>query len=484
MIRATLRDSLIYGFASLLSKGLAIFLLPIYTRVLSVRDYGAYDLLLTLGALANLIVAMEVSQGLARHWVDLKSPTDRSRLASTALWFTVCMYFAFLIFGLSFSELLSDFLFSSQEFLPSLRFGLVFIAVNGVYYLFLNQFRWELRSGSYAVASLAYALGVLILSLLFCFVLDMGLEGVMLGQMLAALLASCFSWYLLRHSFGWFFDFSLLRKMLIFSAPLVPAGLATFVSLYMNRVALHHFSTLDELGLFGVASRLAGVMGIMMLGVQSALMPLVYQHYNEPTTPEKVAKLFGWFVALAWFVCLFLILGAKWILTLFATSEYSRAAGLVAYLAPALLLSQMYIFAPGIGIRKKTYIQLLLTMFAAGTSLLANQLLVPEWGGTGAAVATLLSALVFFVSWVCVSQRLYPIPYAWRAVGGLTVGFCVCAGLGLWLDTDVGSIWVSAAAKLMLVVFFLALVFLLGLVSAAELRSVRFWITQRFGRPG
>ena len=41
MIKHTLRDSLIYGLASLLTKGLAIFLLPIYTRVLSTRDFGA-----------------------------------------------------------------------------------------------------------------------------------------------------------------------------------------------------------------------------------------------------------------------------------------------------------------------------------------------------------------------------------------------------------------------------------------------------------
>ncbi len=66
MLKAVLRDSLVYGLASVLSKGLAIFLLPLYTRVLSPGDYGAYDLLITLGALANVVVALEVAQGLAR----------------------------------------------------------------------------------------------------------------------------------------------------------------------------------------------------------------------------------------------------------------------------------------------------------------------------------------------------------------------------------------------------------------------------------
>jgi O-antigen/teichoic acid export membrane protein len=47
MLKSALRDSFVYGVASVLSKGLAIFLLPLYTRVLSPGDYGAHDLLIS-----------------------------------------------------------------------------------------------------------------------------------------------------------------------------------------------------------------------------------------------------------------------------------------------------------------------------------------------------------------------------------------------------------------------------------------------------
>ena len=67
MLKAALRDSLVYGLATVLSRGMAFFLLPLYTHVLTVSQYGAYDLLITLGALANLTIALEISQGLARH---------------------------------------------------------------------------------------------------------------------------------------------------------------------------------------------------------------------------------------------------------------------------------------------------------------------------------------------------------------------------------------------------------------------------------
>lgn len=466
MIKATLRDSLVYGLASLLSKGLAIFLLPIYTRVLAARDYGAYDLLLTLGALANLIVALEVSQGLARYWAEVSDEGSRVRMASTALWFTFGMYSLFLVGGLAFSASLSRQLLGADEFLPALQLGLGFIAINGIYYLLLNQFRWELRSRAYAVASFAYAFATLVFAVIFCFWLEMALEGVMLSQLLAALFAALLSWWLLRKSFGWSFDGESLRTMLVFSMPLVPAGLAIFISLYFNRLALVHFASLDEVGLFAIGTRIAGLAGLLIVGIQAALTPLIYQHHQERDTPERVAKLFNWFLAVALAGCLVLALCAKELLLIFATSEYYQGAGLVVFLAPAILLSQMYIFAPGIGIRKKTHWQLWLTLAAATVSVGGNWLLVPIWGIFGAAVATLLSSLAFFAFWVRVSQSLYPIPYAWGRVVWPVAMFTICAGVGFWVDGAGLSFAMAIVLKGLLVLA------LLGVIVSSKLLSV------------
>jgi O-antigen/teichoic acid export membrane protein len=482
MIKDTLHDSLTYGLASLLSKGLAIFLLPIYTRVLTARDYGAYDLLLTLGTLANLIVALEISQGLARYWADTKDQDGRRKMAGTALWFSGGMYGLFLVLGLVFSAPLSRWFLGAEGFLSAFQLGLGFIAANGIYYLLLNQFRWELRSSAYAVASFAFAFATLVFAVIFCFWLGMGLEGVMLSQLLAASCAALLSWGMLRSSFTWSFDARFLRRMLAFSAPLVPAGLAIFISLYVNRVALSHYASLDEVGLFGIASRLAGVAGLIMVGIQSALTPLVYQHFQESETPARIAMLFNWFLAVAMVACLGLTLTAEKLLLIFTTPEYMAAASLVAYLAPALLLSQMYIFAPGIGIRKKTYWQLLVAILAAGVSMLGNWLLVPRWGGTGAAVATLLSALVFFVAWVGVSQRLYPIPYAWARIVMATLGFGVCVGLGLALDAMEASFWVALSGKVVLSAMLLSVILGCGLVSLADIRALAAYLRQSMGR--
>lgn len=483
MLKAALRDSLVYGLASVLSKGLAIFLLPLYTRVLTPGDYGAYDLLITLGALANLVVALEISQGLARYWADASEPDARARLASTSLWFSVLMYSLFLAAGLLAAPQLNALILGDARYLDAFRLGLGFIAVNGIYYLLLNQFRWELRSKAYALASVAYALFTLLFALVFCLWLDLGLIGVMLAQLLGALLAGLLCLWLLRRTFGWLFDATQLCTMLRFSAPLVPAGLAVFISLYVNRFALNHFGSLEDVGHFGIGSRIASLAALLILGIQAALTPLVYQHYREPQTPGQIARLFSWFMAVALAGCLFLALFARELLMLFATPEFMAGAALVGVLAPALLLSQMYIFAPGIAIAKKTHWQLWVTLLSAAASIAGNWLLVPLWGIWGAAVTTLLSSLLFFLSWLLLSQRLYRIPYAWRALLPGSMAFVACALIGVELDGLGLALPLAVLLKSFLLLLLLGVVVACGLLPVADLRLLLVQLRRRFGKP-
>lgn len=480
MIKEVLRDSAIYGAASILSRGLSLLVLPIYTRVLAPSDFGALDMIMTFGALANLVVAFEVSQGLARYWPECKTVREKKRLASSAWWFSVVMYSLFLLCALFGADWINEYLLGDARLVPVLRVGIIFICLNGVFSLLQNQFRWELRSKDYAVVSLIYSVLTLCLGAWFSYGLGFGLAGILWGQIVAASIAVVTAWWKLRESFLFEVDLASLRRMLNFSIPLVPSALATFVSLYINRLALNSMASLGDVGLFGVSNRIASVVTLLIIGIQGALTPLIYVHYLEPNTPKNLAKIFDWFLALALLGCLFLGLFASEILTIFATKEYLPGAELVVFLAPALLLTQMYIFAPGMAIKKKTHWQLGITMLTAAVSALLNIVMVPILGALGAAMATLCSAIVFFGLWVCASQKLYPVPFRWRAIFLSVVAFVICAVIGRYIDLahwSPGRVLVSKV--LLLFVLLPAAIVVSGLVPKAELSQGMNWLRNR-----
>lgn len=476
MIKAVLRDSVIYSLASVLSKGLAIFLLPLYTRVLAPGDYGAYDLMITLGALVNVAVALEVSQGLVRDWNEAPDRRVRVRLASTSLWFSVLMYGLFLCAGLLAAPQLNALVLRDPKYLEAFRAGVGFIALNGIYYLLLNQFRCELRSKAYAFVSVAYALSTFLFALALCQWLGLGLVGVMMAHFFAALVACLLSLWLLRHTFGLLFDLGRLRSMLRFSIPLVPASFAVFFSLYFNRFALTHFSSLEDVGHFGIASRIAGLGALLIVGVRVAITPLVYQRYRELQTPDHIAKLFRGFMAVALAGCLCLALFATELLMLFVSPEFLAGAALVGVLAPSVLLSQMYIFAPGIAIAKQTHLQLWVTLLSAAVSIVGNWLLVPISGMWGAALATLLSSIVFFFSWLFFSQRLYRIPYAWGSIVPAIAVFIACVLVGVELDGLRLGQPLTVLLKVLLLMCLVCAVVAARLLTATELRALLFQI--------
>lgn len=470
MLKLLLKDTVVYGLAGLVSRGLSLLLLPIYTRVLTPKEYGAFDIILVIGTLAALIIPLEVAQALARFLGDIKEKDERRRMASTALWFTAATYALALVIAVLFARPLTLWLLGDDALTTAFQVGASYIASNGIFYLLQNQLRFELRSKDYALLSCTYAVLTLALGLLFGFGLHLGLSGILGAQLAAATLSVTLGLYLLRNSYALSFDIDRLRSMLIFSLPLVPSGLATFFTLYANRLLLNSMASLEDVGLFGVAARIAAIVGLLIIGLQSALTPLIYAHHSAPQTPASLARIFEIFVALAGFLCLSLGLFAPELLMIVAEPRYAGAAPLVMALAPAALLSQMYIFFPGIGITKKTHQQLYIFIASAVISLLANWLLIQAMGLAGAAVATLIGSLVFFVLWVVASQRLYPLPVRWRFITTICVFIIAASACSPFVQHTDWPKYQTILVRMGLILAFIATVLVAGRIRLSDVK--------------
>jgi O-antigen/teichoic acid export membrane protein len=468
MIRALFRDTIIYGLAAILSRGLSILILPIYTRILAPAEYGVLDMIFVVMMFANLIVALEITQALARFYHEAQGDAARSRMASTALWFTLGAYAIVTCAAFAAARPLSAWLLGDENMVTAMRIGLATIAANGLFYLAQNQLRFALRSAAYAVLSLTYSVALVGLGILFGYGFGWGLIGVLWGQLAGTCLAALLGLWLLRSSYDFRFDQAMLRSMLAFSLPLVPAGLATFVTLYANRLLLNEVEGLDAVGLFGVAARIAGAIALLIVGLQAALTPLIYAHHEEPETPAQLARLTEQFTAFALAACLGLGLFAWEILALFAEPRYIGGAPLVLLLAPATLLGQMYIFFPGIAISKRTRLQLYIFAATAAATIAFNWILIETAGLIGAAFATLAASLLFILLWARTSQRIYPLPIRWRpiAAGGLL--FALAGAGGLWIQAMTPSEPLSLAARSALLALFLGGTAAAGLMRPSD----------------
>jgi len=246
------------------------------------------------------------------------------------------------------------------------------------------------------------------------------------------------------------FSVQKLREMLSFSLPLVPSSIAVYLALYVDRIAINELMTLGDVGIYGVGARIASVVALLMMGFQGALTPLVLQNYSNPSTPVELARIFRYFCAFALPFVLLLGLFSHELVWLFATPDYYGAREVIPILGLSTLIAGMYVFAPGLFIRRKTWVFAMINTLAALANLGLNVVLIPLAGIVGASFSTLTTAIVGFASFLALSQSLYPVPHDWVRIAAAcaisgTIVFASAQIFGSGATISIGEILVKAA---------------------------------------
>src|SRR6187200_1224375 len=104
------RHSAIYGLGGLVSRVLAVFLLPLYTRYLDRADIGAVGLVVALSAVAVTILRLGISSAFFRFYFDSDDENGRRMVVRTCFWFTLGMGFLGLVLGLVFAPQVASWL--------------------------------------------------------------------------------------------------------------------------------------------------------------------------------------------------------------------------------------------------------------------------------------------------------------------------------------------------------------------------------------
>ncbi len=464
MIRQFFKHSLVYGVANLLARGLSLLLIPLYTRVLSPGEYGVIDILSIVGNFVNLFITMEITQGFARLSSDLESEEERSEFASTTLWFVVIMYVLFACIAMLLSEHLARIIVGSSTWSGVIRLMILFVAINGVFYVLQSQLRWSLQTRNYAIVSVVVMVVTVCSSAYFVLFLNYGIVGIVVSQILGVIAGSCLAYTLSRRFFKLMFVWRKCKEMLQFSIPLIPSSINVFIALYLDRIAIKQLMTLSDVGLYGVAYRFASVVGLLMIGFNNSLTPLIYSKYKLASTPWEIARIFRYFLMLALPALILIAAFAKEILVVFTTAAYYDAWPLMPVIAGGILFSSMYIFMPGMDIGKKTKNISVVNIISGMVNIPLNFVLIPVIGTMGAAVATLCSSMLMFVLYVHQSQKYYRVPHEWSRICLAMISCAVAVVLFLWLQLPASwnYYWLVAVKFMMsIVVIFIVLVLLL-----------------------
>jgi len=414
-----------YTAASILSKVIAVALLPLYTRHLSLDDYGAAEVLFAAVVFASIVVRLGLIEAILRfYYLDGEDPREVVRSPFAGLfWLATIGSLALLPFAAPISEAL--------RVTPDL----VRISIGGLWVLtmwefLLTLFRLEERARAYFVTTLLNVLAAIALTVVLVVGLDEGARGLLLGSyatgaaFVAGLIVLQWSRLSLR------FDRELLRRLFRFGLPTMPAEVSLFALNFVDRLIIVRSLGLAEAGLYSLAVKFAQAVNVLVRGFQLAWPPLAYSIRDDDEARRVYATVVTLFVAGCAFVVTGMWLFSRWIVRALAAPKFFEAYEAIGLVSTAVTLYALYLVLVVIlGRTGRTEFNFPAATGALVANVALNLLLVPPLGIVGAGLALVASYLVVLGLMYAFTQRLFPVPYEWGRL--LRVVFIVAVIVGL-----------------------------------------------------
>jgi O-antigen/teichoic acid export membrane protein len=471
-LRALFSDSVVYGLSGVISRFIGIFLVPVYTRLFTPEDYGVLSLVASSLAVVSIFVGLGLDNSAHRWYWDTEDDADRRKTISSWAW---CQLVTAAVFGLAVyasAEYLGQRVIGRRDAAIYFRIAAVTLPLTVLGTVANNWFRMQRRPWATTMYALGTNLVIVALTLLLVVAFRRGLWGVYAGQAVGFGIGSIVAAILLR---DWIapalVDFVRLRQMLRYALPLIPAGLAYWVTGFADRYFVQAYTNTAQVGLYSVGSSLAAGVALVTGAFQQAWGPFALSIHTQPDARRTYATVFLFYLWIAGIISAALSLFAPEILRLLATKQYAGASPVVGVLALSyVMIGLTYIAATGPAIAKRTGPTGIAMTAAAILNVILNFALVPRFGKVGSAVATLIAQSLTPIYLFYRSQQLWRIPYRFGAGAVLVIATLLVIAIGAQIASS--SLAVAVLLKAGLLAFFVPLFFLLELATPRQVTGV------------
>jgi O-antigen/teichoic acid export membrane protein len=421
-LRRLVRSLAAYQVADVVSKFIAVLLLPVYTRYIHPAGYGVVELLGNGVIFVSILVRFGMIEAFLRYYFADEDPERRAALVRRATWFLLVTT-TVAAGGLAAASVPLSRLVLSHRDAPTFL-----VAVLGLWSftnleLAYGVLRVDERRRAYAAASLVNVAITIASSVLLVVVLHEGARGLLLGNYGATTLVLLGLWWTMRRRLTpWQPLVASWRSLLRFGLPTVPAEASVYALSIVDRYYLYHDRSQALAGLYSIAVKLAGSVAFIVRAFQYAWPPLAY----SVAADEEAARLYGlvttyYLLVSGWVVAGLTLLG-RWVLRLLAAHAYFHAYRALPWVALGWTLYGLWVVFLVIAGRAQVTTR---NFPAALAGLVCNVLLlvalVPTFGLAGAGIALCGAYLVMLVVMHLLTRRSFAAAFEWRRLAHLAV---------------------------------------------------------------
>lgn len=409
-LTAIIKYALVYSLGAGITQVAGFLLLPVYTRLLTVEQYGTWAIVQSVQSLASIFLALGLANSLSRIYYDNQSDDVKNQNTASIFWVLLVWGGAVTGIALLFRNGISEAIFKTAE-VPALTVMLIVTFLPMMLYRnLLTYLQIKIRPKAYSIIRSVQVILFHLFAILFV-MKGFSVSGIVGGSLVSAVVAVGILVVLLKKEIRPSdFNPGVLRPLFISGMPLMLISLTSWVMNLSDRYFINHFIDAKEVGLYSLAYNIVGVLAFVnMISTQSVPIYLFkVREENRQLGEHLQTEMLRYYTVITSLVTLLLSLFAFEVITLLAPDEYIGAKKFVP------LLAFSYVFLGGfdimhVGIANAKKFNYLLVCFGSSCLLntLLNFLLIPKYAGMGAAAATAISYFLLMILGNVYSQKTY-----------------------------------------------------------------------------
>jgi O-antigen/teichoic acid export membrane protein len=426
-LRSLGKSLTVYGLGDVATSVISFLLLPLYTRYLTPADYGAAEVMFASVVSISIIVRLGLIEAVLRfYYKDDEDPARVVRSTFAGLfWFATIGALVALPLARPISEALLD-----EPAADLARISIGGLWVLTMFEFLLTLFRLEERARAYFTTTILSVLSTIAVTVVLVVGLDEGARGLLLGSYATGAAFVLGLIVLQRRRLSLLFDSALLRRLLRFGLPTMPAEVSLYALNFVDRIIIVRTVGLAEAGLYSLAVKFAQGVNVLVRGFQLAWPPLAYSIRDDDEARRAYARVVTLFLAGCAFVVTGMWLFSRWIVRALAAPEFFESFEAIGLISIGVTLYALYmVMVVILGRTGRTEFNFPAAIAALVVNVVLNLLLVPSLEIVGAGLALVASYLVVVALMYGFTQRLFPVPYEWGRLARVVLTAAVLVGL-------------------------------------------------------
>ena len=343
-LKSLAKDTAIYGMSSIVGRFLNYLLVPLYTNYMPKEsgDYGVSVNIYAYTALALVFLTFGMETTLFRFANKEEEKPDAVFSTAIAVVGVLSAVFLAIVFG--FITPISDFLgyADHQEYLLMMASVVVLDAIQAMPFSYL---RFQKRPIKFASLKLLFILFNILLNVLYFVVL--GKTEVYYVFCINLWCTGAITFFFIPDFFKvkWQFDFSLLKRMLSYSWPILVLGIAGVLNQTVDKIIFplvcDEADAKAQLGVYGACVKVAMIMAMITQAFRYAYEPIVFSKAKEKDSKTYYAVAMKYFIIFTLFAFL-AVMGYMDILKHIIGEEYREGLVTVPIVMAAEIMMGIY----------------------------------------------------------------------------------------------------------------------------------------------